>query len=198
MTTGAETADGMDDESGGSGGGGFDRRSLLRYGLAGALSLAAGPAMATPRIRPERSLHLVNVHTGESFRDVYWSHGRYIRPACRRIDWLMRDFHVDRIHHIDPDLIDLLHAITARLQTRQPLQILSGYRSPETNRALQEEGFGASNNSMHLVGKAADITLPGVRLGYLRRAAAASRAGGVGYYPDNGFVHVDTGRVRFW
>jgi uncharacterized protein YcbK (DUF882 family) len=195
MTTGAETADGMRNESGSDS---LDRRSLLRYGLAGALSLVAGPAMAAPRIRPERSLHLVNVHTGESFRDVYWAHGRYVRPACRRIAWLMRDFHIDRTHHIDPDLLDLLHEITMRLKTRQPLQVLSGYRSPETNRALQEEGFGVSKNSMHLVGKAADITLPGVRLGYLRRAAAASRAGGVGYYPDNGFIHVDTGRVRFW
>src|SRR5689334_19910660 len=97
---------------------GFDRRSILRYGLAGALSLAASPALATPRMRPERSLHIVNVHTGESFRDVYWAHGRYVRPACRRIDWLMRDFHIDRVHHIDPELLDLMHAITVRLGTK--------------------------------------------------------------------------------
>jgi uncharacterized protein YcbK (DUF882 family) len=181
------------------GGRSLSRRSLIAAGIAAAGLAAAGPAEAARRLVRERSLYIANPHTGESFRDVYWANGKPDRQAVRRINWLMRDFRTDIIHPIDPDLIDLLYGIQSRFGgSRRPIYLLSGYRSPQTNTMLIEEGHGAVDNSQHLYGKAADIHVGGARLGDVRKAAMSFRAGGVGTYWHNGFVHVDTGRVRYW
>jgi uncharacterized protein YcbK (DUF882 family) len=174
------------------------RRTLLIAGLAtAATALAASPAEAM-RVPRERELHIVNAHTGESFRDVFWANGRHVNVASKRINWLMRDFRTDDVRPIDSDLVDLLYGIQSRLGRGKPLVLLSGYRSQETNQMLIAEGHGAAENSMHTVGRAADIHIQGVHLRYLSRAAMSFRAGGVGTYWHNNFVHVDTGRIRFW
>jgi uncharacterized protein YcbK (DUF882 family) len=146
----------------------------------------------------ERRLLIQNPHTDESFADVYWSRGQYVEPALRRIDWVMRDFHRDAVEPIDPSLLDLLHRLAKAVEAENPVRILSGYRTPETNRLLRGEGFSTAKNSQHLYGKAADISIEGVRLRDLRRAALDQEAGGVGLYPRDGFVHVDVGPVRTW
>ena len=96
---------------------------------------------------------------------------------------------------------DLLHELGGTLETDQPYHIISGYRSPQTNAMLRERGgshAGVASQSLHMVGKAIDIRLPGVTLDHLRSAAASLKRGGVGFYPSSNFVHVDTGRVRYW
>jgi uncharacterized protein YcbK (DUF882 family) len=175
------------------------RRSFLAAGVAAAAaSTLAWPAAAAPRILRERELHIQNAHTGEAFRDVYWANGRQVPTAFKRLRWLMRDFRTDEVVAIDPTLIDLLYGIQTRVGHGKPLVLLSGYRSPETNQVLMSEGHAVAENSMHVVGKAADIHIQGVQLRYVSRAAMSFRAGGVGTYWHNNFVHVDTGRVRFW
>jgi uncharacterized protein YcbK (DUF882 family) len=195
------------------------RRALI--GLAGAtLALAAAPAAAasprrsravfpgagtepapgavpTPAAR-ERALHLVHRVTGEAFRDVYFADGRYLPEARARIDGLLRDWRSGATAPIDPALLDALHALAGRLGRDRPVEILSGYRTPETNLLLREEGFRPARSSLHMEGRAVDLRIPGVPLGKLRRAALALGAGGVGYYPRSGFVHLDTGEVRRW
>jgi len=102
---------------------------------------------------------------------------------------------------IDPKLFDLLHEISTELDTDAPFHIISGFRSPVTNSMLKQRGgahTGVATNSLHMVGKAIDIRLPDVKLKNLREAAASLKRGGVGYYPSSDFVHVDTGRVRYW
>ena len=79
-----------------------------------------------------------------------------------------------------------------------PFEIISGYRSPASNNELRNQSRGVAKRSFHLTGQAVDIRLPGVQLAQLRRAAIAQRAGGVGFYPSSGFVHVDTGPFRTW
>jgi uncharacterized protein YcbK (DUF882 family) len=174
------------------------RRSILTAAALTLATIAAAPVHATPRVLRERELHVVNAHTGEIFRDVYWANGRHVPGAFRRLYWLMRDFRSDEVVPIDPTLIDLLYGIQTRIGRGKPLVLLSGYRSPETNQTLIAEGHGAVENSMHVVGKAADISIQGVHLRYLSRAAMSFHAGGVGTYWHNNFVHVDTGRIRFW
>jgi uncharacterized protein YcbK (DUF882 family) len=177
----------------------FSRRSLLSA-IAGLMVTGLIPqaALASPMIAIERRLRLYNPHGDEAFDDAYWANGLYFDDALQRISWIMRDNLTGEVHPVDPLLLDLLCCVTMPFETRQPLELLSGYRSHSTNELLRTEGAGAAANSMHLVCKAADIRLAGVRLPALRHAALALRGGGVGYYPASAFVHIDTGPVRSW
>lgn len=173
------------------------RRALLGVGAAAIITTAcAGIARAEPG--GERKLALYNPNTGERFDDVYWCDGGYVAGSLKRVDWLMRDFHQDKVAVMDPELINLLHRIGLRLGTPRPFHILSGYRTPATNRLLRREGWGAAEHSEHLVAKAADICVEGVSLKHLRHAALSLKAGGVGTYWRDHFVHVDVGPVRSW
>jgi uncharacterized protein YcbK (DUF882 family) len=99
---------------------------------------------------------------------------------------------------IDVGLLDLVHAIAVKLKAQEPFHIISGYRSPQTNAMLLQQGRGVAKKSLHLHGKAIDLRLPGCSLSVLRRVAMDMRGGGVGYYPRPDFVHIDVGRVRYW
>ncbi len=156
-----------------------------------------------PKVRfrsPEdvRRAYVHNLHTGERLNAVYYENGRYVPGVLAAAKHLLRDWHNNQQHFIDPHLFDLLHNLRGKIASNQPFQILSGYRSPATNALMHAQSEQVASRSQHLLGKALDITIEGVDLGRLHRAAVSLRAGGVGYYPDNGFVHVDVGRVRQW
>jgi uncharacterized protein YcbK (DUF882 family) len=177
----------------------MNRRAFLRVGalaLAG-ISLPTS-AIAAMRVRRERSLSFYNLHTGESLKTVYYADGRYLPEGLNAINYLMRDFRLNLVKPIDPRLLDLLHSLNFVMDTSAPFNLISGYRSPQTNAMLHAHSEGVAVHSLHIDGRAADIRVPGRSLGYLRRAAIALRGGGVGYYPASDFVHVDTGRVRYW
>jgi uncharacterized protein YcbK (DUF882 family) len=183
----------------------LNRRSFLGLGAiatAGALvpdrAQAAVPAVPAKR---ERTLSLFHTHTGERLKLAYCCDGEYQPEALAQLNHLLRDFRVNEEKPIDPQLFDLLHELGGVLETDQPYHIISGYRSPATNAKLRERGgahTGVASQSLHMVGKAIDIRLPGVKLDQLRRAAVSLKRGGVGFYPSSNFVHVDTGRVRYW
>jgi len=160
------------------------------------LTALGGIARAAPRA--ERRLSLYNPHTDERFNDVYWCDGAYVAASRKRIEWLMRDFHRDAVAPIDAELLNLLNRLTATLETERSIDILSGFRTAATNRLLRTEGRHAAAHSEHVLGKAADIRIPGVRLKQLRRAALSLDAGGVGTYWRDDFIHVDVGPVRQW
>jgi uncharacterized protein YcbK (DUF882 family) len=108
---------------------------------------------------------------------------------------------VNEVKPIDPKLLDLLHELGGTLETDQPFHIISGYRSAKTNTLLRERGgasTGVATQSLHMLGQAIDIRVPGVKLDQLRGAARSLKIGGVGFYPALNFVHVDVGRVRTW
>ena len=145
-----------------------------------------------------RSLAMYNAHTGENLNLVYCENGYYVPGALHEINYFFRDFRANQIKPIDPRLLDLLHAIHQASDSSKPFNLVSGYRSPQTNAMLAAQSEGVARHSMHIEGKAADINLPGRQLSILQRIALALRFGGVGYYPQSGFVHVDTGRIRHW
>jgi uncharacterized protein YcbK (DUF882 family) len=99
---------------------------------------------------------------------------------------------------MDPALLDLLAALHGRLETNAPFQVISGYRSPESNAAMHANSSGVAKKSMHMEGKAMDIRVAGRELKLVHATALNMGLGGVGYYPSSNFVHVDTGRVRQW
>lgn len=175
------------------------RRSFLKssVALASAISLPAlaKNAQAAPG---ERTLRLYNTHTGETVRSVFWAEGQFIPDALQDINKVLRDHRNNKIAPIDPQLLVLLNEVSAKFGDNQLVHVISGYRSPESNAMLHAHSSGVAKRSMHMDGKAIDIRLPGKDLAQLRKAAMSMRAGGVGYYPSSQFVHMDTGRVRYW
>lgn len=199
-----------------------DRRRFLQVGAAAAAVVAipsrlkavsppaavpppaASSAAAVARTSPARAiraLSFVHTHTKEKLAIEYCCDGKYQPEALAKLNHLLRDFRTNQSKPIDPKLFDLLHELRTELDTDAPFHIISGFRSPLTNNMLRQRGgahTGVATNSLHMVGKAIDIRLPEVKLKTLREAAASLKRGGVGYYPSSDFVHVDTGRVRYW
>ena len=177
----------------------LSRRRFLRLGLGAATAVVAAPVLARPQpVVGERSLALYNLHTGESLRTIYWEQGDYLLDALHEVSHLMRDFRTGEVRPISPQLLDLLHRLHRNMGGRQPFHLISGYRSPHTNALLRSESSGVAKHSLHMKGEAADIRLPGRSLKQLHQAAVALKGGGVGYYPQSDFIHVDVGRVRYW
>jgi uncharacterized protein YcbK (DUF882 family) len=174
------------------------RRDFLA-GLAGttfAMLAPAGFAAIDPRT--PRRLSFFHTHTGHTLATVYFRNGDYLADELMRIERFMRDFRTREAHPIEPALLDQLHLLGQRSKPDGVFEVISAYRSPETNAALHEQSSGVAKQSLHMVGKAIDVRLDGVRTRELRDAALQMHAGGVGYYPDSDFVHLDTGRVRHW
>jgi uncharacterized protein YcbK (DUF882 family) len=176
----------------------LSRRRLLGFVIAGSVASIAKPAFAALAAGAPRKLAFYNLHTGEAFTATYWAGGHYIADQLRSIDRVLRDFRTGDIAPIDPDSLDLLHLLQRKLESNQQFHVISGYRSPKTNDMLHRASDGVASNSLHTVGKAIDIRIPGRSLADVRREALALRSGGVGYYPKSDFVHVDVGRVRSW
>jgi uncharacterized protein YcbK (DUF882 family) len=167
--------------------------------LSRAAAQPASVAPVVPTAAPgERILRLYNTHTGESLRSVFWAEGEYIPDALQDINKLLRDHRNNKIAAIDPELLMLLDRISAQFGDHPTFHVISGYRSPETNAMLHENTTGVAKHSLHMEGKAIDIRLPGQDLAKLHKVVMAAHGGGVGYYPESDFVHMDVGRVRYW
>ena len=178
------------------------RRQILTAGVLGSLVCLA-PVQALAKLSltgvQERSLSLLNTHTGERLKEVvYWEKGDYILDALENLNHVLRDHRTNQVHPIDPMTLDLMAAISRKVGAKQPFEIISGYRSPQTNKSLSKQSRGVAKNSYHMQGKAVDLRLPGVPLKAVRKAALELRMGGVGYYAKSDFVHIDSGKVRSW
>lgn len=176
------------------------RRQFLKLGVlasvAGLAPLAAEAKSATGTI--ERRLSFYNTHTGEQLSTLYRVRDDYIPEALSEINHILRDHRNNEICSMDERLLDLLYNIQTTLDTREPLHVISGFRSQESNAMLAKLGHGVAKRSLHLQGEAIDIRVPGRDLARVRKVALALQGGGVGYYPRSNFVHVDVGRVRYW
>lgn len=140
-----------------------------------------------------------HTHTGESVALVYAVGQDFVPQALQHLNHFLRDHYSGDVGQMDPQLFNLMHLVRRELQTDLPLHIISGYRSPHTNERLRTtRGGGVAKHSLHMEGRAVDIRLPGVPLADVRDAARDLKLGGVGYYPGEQFVHIDTGRVRTW
>lgn len=173
------------------------RRQFLTFSLAAAATAVAAPAIGRAKAY-ERQISFRSLHTGESLDAVYWAGGRYVAETLRDINTLLRDHRTGDVTAIDPKLMDALYSLHRRLGSREPYEVISGYRSPKTNAMLRGKSNGVAKKSYHMKGQAVDIALPDRALTQLHRAALDLKAGGVGLYTKSGFVHLDTGRVRSW
>lgn len=181
-------------------------RSAVRTSLRGAATLVAVRALpvaatgvAATLTRGERRLSFAHTHTGERLSVVYALDGRYLPDALRALEHLLRDHYSGAVGAIDPRLFDQLHALREALGCSQPFEVISGYRCAQTNERLRStRGGDVARRSLHLDGRAVDVRLPGLALAQLRDVALSMRSGGVGFYPHERFVHLDTGPVRHW
>ncbi len=175
------------------------RRGFLQLGVTALTCMAARPALAAlPRVKGVKALAFHNLHTDERLRVTYWQDGKYSPAAHERINHILRDHYSGGVRNMDIRLMDLLYDLQRRLGNDSPLEIISGYRSPRTNLRLASSTSGVASRSYHTRGMAIDIRLPGTPLPRLHTAALAMRRGGVGYYPNSQFVHVDVGPLRKW
>ena len=146
----------------------------------------------------DRSLSFFHTHTGEHLKLTYFSDGLYHADALKEINHYLRDFRTNEIHPMDSRLLDLLYNVQNACDSKGTFEVISGYRSPLTNKSLRVQGHSVAEHSLHMEGKAIDVRLTDVDTAYLKKAAASLKRGGVGYYAQSNFVHIDTGRVRYW
>ena len=175
------------------------RRTFMKVsaGLA-AGGMAAGLPSFGLSATPVRRLAFKHMITGESVDVVYAENGHYLTHGCAEIDYFMRDWHTNDVVVMDRKLLDLIYVLHRKLGPNEPFEFLCGHRSRETNEQLRRTQKGVAKNSYHIPGMAIDLRLPNVSLKALRNEAQKMKVGGVGYYPRSGFVHVDTGDIRYW
>jgi uncharacterized protein YcbK (DUF882 family) len=175
-------------------------RRLLRTLCAAALIAGISTSDITAAFGPTRTIALYNIHTKETVTVVYKKDGQFVPAALEKVNWAMRDWRKDEPTKMDPELIDLLWEVHTELGSKQPIHVISGFRSRGTNEMLRSTVGGQASESRHILGKAVDVHFPDVPLKNIRYSALIRERGGVGYYPTSAipFVHLDTDRVRHW
>jgi uncharacterized protein YcbK (DUF882 family) len=147
-----------------------------------------------------RSISLHHIHTDEDITITFKRNGQYDEAALEKLNWLLRDWRRNQQTRMDPHLIDLIWEVHRETGAREPVWVVCGYRSPQTNAMLRHRSRGVARFSQHMLGHAMDFYIPGVPLDQLRAAGLRLQRGGVGFYPTSGspFVHLDTGSIRHW
>jgi uncharacterized protein YcbK (DUF882 family) len=170
-------------------------------GLAAALTVISNNSLQTAVAEGDtRTLSFHHVHTGEDLTVTFKRNGRYDDAALAKLNWFMRDWRHEEEAKMDPHLFDLLWETYREVGGEAPIQVICGYRSPETNSMLRARSNGVAQFSLHTQGDAMDFYIPGVELEKVREIGLRMQRGGVGFYPTSGspFVHLDTGSIRHW
>jgi uncharacterized protein YcbK (DUF882 family) len=173
------------------------RRSLIGAGL-GLLACTVPGGAEAQVARGTRRVSVQRAYTSDSFSGVYFADGRYVTEALRKLDWVFRDLSREEVTPMDPRLFDVMNAVAARMEANEAFQVISGYRSPETNAANARRSGRVSTVSLHMSGMAGDMRIPGRDSYAMARLAATMGLGGVGLYRRDGFVHLDCGQSRRW
>ena len=179
----------------------YSRKLPSLLALIGTLILASLTGVSQGKLQnDERQLSFYHTHTGKRLEVVYSRNGVYVPSALEEINHFLFDFRTGDAAQMDPELLDLIYDVRAELGSDGTYQVVSAYRSPKTNDMLRgrSKNTGVAKNSQHLLGKAIEVRLAGVKTANLRDTALAMKRGGVGFYEASDFVHMDTGRPRSW
>ena len=180
----------------------FSRRVFIKSLLALALSFSFSftPFFTKQALAKQRSrkLSFYHTHTGKNLSITYHDGQRFIKPALEEINQFLSDFRTGERYPIDTRLLDALYLLQQSTTSDDKFEVISAYRSPKTNQQLRSKSKNVAKRSLHTQGKAIDIRLRGVKTKKLQQLAKSLKIGGVGYYKRSNFIHLDTGRVRYW
>lgn len=178
----------------------LSRRSFLVQSsqLIAGLAALSVPDLCEAKVAGKRSLSLYHTRTQQELTLTYAVGKKYNPKALGQVNSFLRDYQTGQVHQIDPKLLDILWAIQQQMGSKGVYKVVSAYRSPQTNRQLQRTHDGVAGHSLHMLGKAIDIRFSGVKTSQIKQCALAMHTGGVGYYADSDFVHLDTGDFRTW
>jgi uncharacterized protein YcbK (DUF882 family) len=168
---------------------------LSAHGVSG-----RGMPKTQPDNDPVRRIVLSYPYTQEKLDVTYYHDGTYDAASLDAIDTLMRDRHANVVGKIDPELIDYLVDIRKRLGLPPDVtfQILSGYRTRDSNARLAIGNANVAKESLHMHGWAVDFRIANVNGKAICEIAKTMQRGGVAYYPEDNHVHVDLGNIRTW
>src|SRR5579872_2026534 len=162
-------------------------RATLKLGIAALVLIAGIDSLQTAVAEGDtRTLSFHHLHTNEDITITYKRDGRYDEAALKKLDWFMRDWRKEETTHMDPHLFDLLWDVYREVGATKPIDVVCGYRSPQTNAMLRERSTGVAQFSQHTHGQAMDFFIPGVPLAEIRAVGLRLQRGGVGFYPTSG------------
>ncbi|HXN06680.1 MAG TPA: DUF882 domain-containing protein [Nitrospiria bacterium] len=180
----------------------FSRRSFFRGAALGAFLLLSRPAwsaLSDPEELPQGTLNLHNAHSNERMEITYRDEeGNYDPEALKKLNHFMRCHYSDKAIQMDIRMIEFLNLVDKKTGGGHEIEVVSAYRSPAYNQLLIKNGHAVAKHSYHTKGRAIDIRIPNIGLEILQRTALSLEHGGVGFYPDSGFIHLDSGPVRSW
>jgi uncharacterized protein YcbK (DUF882 family) len=178
----------------------INRRTFLQLAAASAAALSVGKTSFAKSLLPDTgALTLFNYHTNDRLSvNLRRPDGSYDLDALQAVNWIMRCHYTNQVTIMDIDAIEYLNLVDKKLGGGHEIHIISGYRSPTFNSLLVKNGRHVARHSLHPLGKAIDIAIPGIPLDKIRHTAVTLQLGGVGYYPGAGFVHIDSGTIRTW
>jgi len=165
-----------------------------------ALGLAPSSTESAVANGDTRTISLINHHTDESGEFTYLVNGAYDKATLEKLNWFLRDWRLNEPTHMDPKLFDILWDVYRQSGSHEPIDVLSAYRSPQTNAMLRRRSRQVAEHSQHMEGKAIDAHFVDVGTAAIRDITMRMQAGGVGFYPigSTPWVHVDSGSVRYW
>ena len=164
------------------------------------LSTMAVPSEMLAKTKKIQPLNLYNTHIQKSFHPkIYTESGNYDIMGLFEFDKAMMDYRAYKIKRIDLKLVNLMYKIQKYIGFNRRINILSGYRTPATNAYLRKYTYGVAKHSYHIKAEAVDIHIDGMRLSRQKDIIRGiNHSGGVGYYPNSGFIHTDVGPKRSW
>lgn len=174
------------------------RRKFLKVSAALMAGLCCRSSIsAFAAINDRQQLTFYHTHTAERLR-IHHRPGIRNPDTEKKINAFFRDFRTGDVHSMDPRLMDIISVVRARSGSSGVIEVVSGYRSPKTNRLLRQRSSGVAKKSLHMEGRAIDLRIRNISTRHLRDVAIHLQTGGVGYYAKSDFVHLDTGDIRNW
>ena len=146
----------------------------------------------------DKTLKLHNIHTGESIKATFFEKDHFVDSELKRLNYFLRDYRLNKVATMDINLYSLLYAISLVSGSKRSIDIISGYRSKQTNEYLLKHHHHVARKSFHTRAMAIDFKIKDRYLKDVLRVSKLMEFGGVGYYPNNKFIHIDTGPIRYW